>query len=108
MSAAISIAAAMIVKNEARFLPGCLESLRGRVDDVVIVDTGSDDGTAEIATKAGARLLHHAWNEDFAAARNAGLDVISCDWILYIDADERLRLPDGGTLSDYVVPSAIA
>jgi glycosyltransferase involved in cell wall biosynthesis len=108
MSGAISVAAALIVKNEERFLPGCLESLRGRVNDVVIVDTGSDDATAEIATKAGARLLHHTWNEDFAAARNAGLDAISCDWVLYIDADERLRLPDGGTLGDYVVPSAIA
>ena len=108
MSGAISVAAALIVRNEERFLPGCLESLSDRVDEVVIVDTGSDDATVEIATRAGARLLHHTWNCDFAAARNSGLDAISCDWFLYIDADERLRLPDGGALRDYIDPSAIA
>lgn len=108
MSRALSVAAALIVKNEERFLPGCLESIRGRVDDVVIVDTGSEDATVEIATTAGARLLHHRWEQDFAAARNAGLDAITCDWCLYIDADERLHLPDGGLLGDYLDSSAIA
>jgi tetratricopeptide (TPR) repeat protein len=108
MRDAISVAAALIVRNEERFLPGCLESLRDRVDEVVIVDTGSDDATVEIATRAGVRLLHHTWNHDFAAARNTGLDAISCDWFLYIDADERLRLPNGGVLCDYIDPSAIA
>ena len=71
-------------------MAGCLKSLAGVVDEVVIVDTGSKDASREIARAAGARLHHHAWNNDFAAARNAALDAASGDWILYIDADERV------------------
>jgi len=98
----------MIVRNERGVLPGCLESLFERVDEIVIVDTGSTDETVDIATTAGVRLLHHAWTQDFAAARNAALAAVSCDWVLYIDADERLSLPAGGILADYIDPRAIA
>jgi hypothetical protein len=108
MSCARTVSAALIVKNEERFLPGCLESLQSRVDEIVIVDTGSDDASIDISTRAGVRLLHHKWENDFAAARNFGLDAVSCDWVLYIDADERLRLPDGGVVGDYLLPAAIA
>ena len=108
MDDSVAVSAAMIVRNEQGALPGCLESLLGRVDEVVIVDTGSTDETVEIATKADVRLLHHAWTQDFAAARNAALAAVSCDWVLYIDADERLNLPAGGTLADYIDPRAIA
>lgn len=90
----------MIVKNEAAFLEGCLSSLRGQVDEIVIVDTGSDDETLQIAERFDCILLHEAWRHDFSAARNVALDNASSDWILYIDADERLRCPDGMTLSD--------
>jgi tetratricopeptide (TPR) repeat protein len=80
----------MIVKNEQPFLDGCLESLRGLVDEVVIVDTGSTDDSVEIARIHGARVLNHEWRDDFAAARNYSLDAAASEWILYIDADERL------------------
>ncbi len=80
----------MIVKNEQPFLDGCLLSLKGLVDEIVIVDTGSTDASIDIATRHGARVLEHAWHDDFAAARNVGLEAASGDWILYIDADERL------------------
>jgi len=80
----------MIVKNEQPFLDGCLSSLRGIVDEIVIVDTGSTDASLEIAAAHGARVIHYAWHDDFAAARNVGLDAAQGDWILYIDADERL------------------
>ena len=93
-----SVSAALIVKNEAHFLPGCLESLHGRVDDIVVVDTGSSDSTVEIAKGHGARVFEFPWRNDFAAARNAGLDQAKSDWILYIDADERLSLPGGAVL----------
>jgi glycosyltransferase involved in cell wall biosynthesis len=108
MGSVRTVAAAIIVRNEERFLPGCLESLQGRVDEIVVVDTGSRDASVEIAARAGAVVLHHEWAEDFAAARNAGLEAVSCDWFLYIDADERLRLPDGGVVADYFEASAIA
>lgn len=108
MTSRPTISAAMIVKNEARFLPGCLESLAGKVDEIVIVDTGSTDGTIEIAESAGVQLLHQAWQGDFAGPRNFGLEHVGSDWVLYIDADERLSLPRGGRLADYLDPAAVA
>jgi len=86
--AAISLC--MIVRNEERFLAGCLASVAGLVDELVLVDTGSDDGTLEIAHQFGARVVEHAWEDDFAAARNAGLDVARGSHALVLDADERL------------------
>jgi tetratricopeptide (TPR) repeat protein len=84
------LSAALIVRNEERFLDGCLASLAGRVDEIVVVDTGSTDRTRAIAQDHGARLLDTPWRGDFAAARNTGLAAARGDWILYIDADERL------------------
>jgi tetratricopeptide (TPR) repeat protein len=81
----------MIVRDEERHLPGCLDSIRDVVDEIVIVDTGSVDATTEIAHAYGARVEHHRWRDDFAQARNVGLDLAGGRWILYIDADERLR-----------------
>jgi tetratricopeptide (TPR) repeat protein len=94
-----TVSAALIVKNEQNFLAGCLASLTNHVDEVVIVDTGSTDSTREIAQKAGVKLLDFAWQQDFAAARNFGLDAATGSWILYIDADERLVLPPDMRLS---------
>jgi hypothetical protein len=85
-----SISACMIVKNEQPFLDGCLSSLKGLVDEIVIVDTGSQDESLDIARRHGVRLIEWAWRDDFAAARNIGLDAASSEWLLYIDADERL------------------
>lgn len=84
----------MIVKNEARHLPACLASISGLVDEIVVVDTGSTDQTREIAIAAGAKLYEYPWHGDFAAARNQALERASGDWILYIDADERVRKPN--------------
>jgi tetratricopeptide (TPR) repeat protein len=64
------------------------------VDEVVIVDTGSTDDTIEIARRHGALVHELAWDGDFAKARNHALDLTSCRWILYIDADERLAPVD--------------
>jgi glycosyltransferase involved in cell wall biosynthesis len=79
---------AMIVKNEARCLARCLQSVRSIVDEMVIVDTGSTDGTVEIAKIFGAKISHFDWVNDFSAARNFALDQTSGDWILVLDADE--------------------
>jgi len=98
----LQVSAALIVRDEAAFIGGCLESLRGHVDEVVVVDTGSVDATREIVTSHGARLLHFAWNGDFSAARNCALDAVDADWVLYIDADERLVPVEGATLREVV------
>lgn len=85
----------LIARDEARFLAGCLASVRGVVDQVVVVDTGSTDDTVAIAEAAGALVVHHAWSDDFAAARNAALPHATGDWILVLDADERLARSAG-------------
>jgi tetratricopeptide (TPR) repeat protein len=84
------ISLCMIVRDEERFLPEALESAREVVDEICIVDTGSSDGTIEIARRAGARVNEIAWEDDFSKARNAALAMATKRWILVIDADERL------------------
>ncbi len=82
------ISLCMIVRNEESVLGRCLESARRWVDDIVIVDTGSTDGSVAIAKKHGARVFEHAWADDFAAARNAALEHATGQWILSLGADE--------------------
>jgi glycosyltransferase involved in cell wall biosynthesis len=82
------LSAALIVRDEERHLASCLASLRGRVDEIVVVDTGSRDRSREIALDFGGRVLEQPWTGDFAAARNASVDACEGEWILYIDADE--------------------
>lgn len=79
---------ALIVKNEARCLARCLDSIRSVVDEIVVVDTGSTDGTTDIAKGFGAKISHFKWVDDFSAARNFSLDQAIGDWILVFDADE--------------------
>lgn len=85
------MSAALIVKNEEACLEGCLLTLRGVADEIVVVDTGSCDGTRSIAERAGARVFDFRWTDDFSAARNEALRHCRGEWILVIDADERLR-----------------
>ena len=68
-----------------------MKSLSGIADEIVVVDTGSVDRSPEIAAQHDARVLHDPWRDDFARARNVGLDAALGDWILYIDADERVE-----------------
>jgi hypothetical protein len=93
----VSVTALLIVKNEEHNLRDCLASLSGSVDEVTVVDTGSEDGTVDIARDFGARVLHFRWTGDFAAARNFAITSCTTRWALYIDADERIsassRLP---------------
>ena len=84
----------MITKNEQHHLSRCLESVRGLVDETIIVDTGSTDRTVEIGRCYGAQVLDFRWRDDFSAARNHGLDAATGDWILVIDADESIAERD--------------
>jgi len=96
MGARISLT--MIVKNEERALPACLEAARPWVDEIVVLDTGSTDLTREIAASYGARVHEWAWRDDFAAARNESLRHATGDWILALDADEVLTPESGPNL----------
>lgn len=89
-----TISLCMIVKNEADALPRCLESMERAVDEVIVVDTGSTDDTVAIARSFGVQVVHFPWQNDFAAARNAGIERASKDWILFLDADECLDSAD--------------
>ncbi|WIV19071.1 glycosyltransferase [Paenibacillus polygoni] len=85
-----TISLCMIVKDEEQMLPACLESVQGAVDEIIVVDTGSTDNTVQLAESYGASIVHFTWSHDFAAARNAGLEAAAGDWILFLDADERI------------------
>jgi len=89
---------ALIVRDEERMLPGCLESVHGLVDEIVVVDTGSRDATVDIALAHGARVVQIEWPDDFAAARNVGLAHVRTPWVLWLDADERLAAESRGAL----------
>ena len=81
----------MIVRDEAERLPQCLTSVAGFVDEMVVLDTGSQDDTVAVARSLGATVQEIAWPGDFAPARNRALDLVQGDWVLVLDADERLR-----------------
>jgi glycosyltransferase involved in cell wall biosynthesis len=83
---------AIIAKNEEALLPACLESLKG-VDNIIVVDTGSTDGTIEIAKRYTDKVYQFEWCDDFSAARNFAMSQCLSDWILIIDCDERLLTP---------------
>lgn len=83
-----TLTACVIVRDEERHLPECLAGLRF-CDEVVVVDSGSRDRTVEIARAAGARVIENRW-PGFAAQRNVALDHARGDWVLEIDADERV------------------
>jgi len=84
----------MIIRNEEYYLADCLDSIKNIVDEIVIVDTGSTDQGKKIANSFGAKVIDFPWCDDFAAARNESLRHSRGKWILYIDADERVRNTD--------------
>ncbi|AHM68240.1 hypothetical protein LK13_10505 [Paenibacillus polymyxa] len=86
-----TIALCMIVKNEQEHLRRCLDSVKNKVDQIVIVDTGSTDETIKIAKEYTDDVHHMEWNNNFAAARNESIKYATTDYILVLDADEYLE-----------------
>ena len=84
----------MIVRDEEKNLPHCLESVRGIFDEIVVVDTGSVDRTRDIAREFGARVFDFVWVDDFAAARNAALARATGDYAFWLDADDIVEPPE--------------
>lgn len=89
-----AISAVLIVKNEARRLPPCLQALRKVVDEIVVADTGSTDETLAVAREYTPNCHEIPWEDDFAAARNRAIALAAGPWILSIDADEVIENPD--------------
>lgn len=85
-----SLSAILIAKDEEQDLPGCLESLKGLADEVVVVvDEATTDRTEAIARAAGAKTFRRRF-DDYARQRQASLDAATKDWCLWLDADERV------------------
>ena len=96
MAATISLC--MIVRNEEKVLARCLESVRGCVDEIIIVDTGSSDGTKEIAARFTDEIYDFEWIDDFSAARNYSFEQATGDYLLWLDADDVLLPADAEAL----------
>lgn len=96
------ISLCMIVKNEANNLTRCLESVKKAVAEIIVVDTGSEDRTVELALSHGAEVFHFPWCGDFALARNFSLGMARRQWILVMDADETLRPEEHHLLQETV------
>ncbi|MBM3986597.1 MAG: glycosyltransferase [Planctomycetes bacterium] len=90
----LKLSLCMIVRDEEANLERCVRSTQGVVDEVCVLDTGSQDRTLELAQRLGARVARAEWSGDFAAARNASLALATGDWILVLDADEELDLTE--------------
>jgi len=95
----------MIVKNEAAFLNISLKSVvdAAIVNEIVVVDTGSTDNSAEIAKSYGAKVFDFEWINDFSAARNFAAECATNDWILLLDADEEIDYADPKELQNFIV-----
>lgn len=85
----MKISAVIATKNEEKMLAECLESLRW-VDEIVVIDTGSTDKTVSIAKKHNARVVEYHSGKTFSDWRNRELKEAKGEWILYMDADERI------------------
>ncbi len=97
----MTISACIIACDEAPNLPDCLASV-AFCEEILVVDSGSRDATVAIARAAGARVIEHRW-EGYAAQRNVGLDNAAGDWVLEVDADERISEPLRTEIEAFVV-----
>lgn len=84
----MKVSACWIVKNEEKNLERSINSLNGVADELIVVDTGSTDGTVALAERLGARVEHFEWIGDFSAARNHAIQLASGEFIFFLDADE--------------------
>lgn len=83
----------MIVKNDEDSIARCLESVKNVVDEIIIVDTGSNDKTKEIIGRYTSKIYDFQWIDDFSAARNFSFSNATEDYILWLDADD-VMLPE--------------
>jgi len=78
----------IITKNEERNIGRCLESVRTLAEEMIVLDSESEDQTRSIAESLGARVITHPWEGSFTKQKNAALALATCEWILCLDADE--------------------
>ena len=86
-----TITVAAIVKNEAENVPQWVQAARSCADEIIVVDTGSTDGTVERFRDYGIECYHYEWRDDFASAKNYMISLCHGDWIVLLDGDEWFR-----------------
>lgn len=86
-----SLAILILTCNEEAHILSVIENAKKCTDEVIIIDSGSTDRTVELAEQAGAKVSFRAWDDDFSAQRNFALGETDADWVLYLDADERMN-----------------
>lgn len=91
---AITLSVCMIVKDEELVLERCLRSVSKFADEIIVVDTGSTDSSMEIIRKYTTDLYQYSWRDDFADARNESYSHASCDYIMWMDADDDIEPAD--------------
>ena len=97
-----TIGLCVIARNEEKNIAHCIESVKGLVDEIVVVDTGSEDKTVEIARSLGARVYRYKWDNNFSNARNYAIEKMRSRWILLLDADEELDRSAWAPLREFI------
>lgn len=97
-----SICLCMITKDEKQYIERCIQSVSNLVDEVVVADTGSTDGTTDIIERLGGRVYCYPWDGSFANARNFAMGKAESDWLLLLDADEALDNDSVDTVREFV------
>jgi len=102
-----TIALCMMAFNEEGVLARCLESVKGLTDELVVVDTGSEDKSIEVAKRYNAKVIEVTWRDDFAWARNQGLKEVKSDWVFILDPDETVALQDVSRIRDLTTKEGV-
>ena len=102
----MKISACLITKDEEKNIEQCLKSIEGIVDEIIIVDTGSNDNTVNVAKRYSNKIFHYVWEDDFSKARNFAIEKANGDYILFLDADDYLALDALRKLSNKISQSS--
>lgn len=101
-SACRRLSVAMIVRDAEDCLAATLDCVRSLADEIVVLDTGSRDSSLRIARQKATKVVSRPWTEDFSSARNAALDEVTGDWVLWLDAGETISLEAADGLRKFI------
>ena len=99
----MKISLCIICKDEEKKIARCINSVKEKVDEIVVVDTGSTDNTINIVKELGAKVFEIPWENDFAKARNYAISKCKGNWIVFLDADEYLLGSCLNNLRPYII-----
>ena len=99
----MKISLCIICKDEEKKIARCINSVKEKVDEIVVVDTGSTDNTINIVKELGAKVFEIPWENDFAKARNHAISKCKGNWIVFLDADEYLLGSCLNNLRPYII-----